>query len=395
VLVVDDDEIVLASLKSLLTLDTEYEVFTFQSPVEALEVARDLPVDVVISDFLMPDLNGLEFLARLKRIYPDVPRILLTGYADKGSAIEAINEIGLFQYIEKPWDNDNLKLILRNSLESRGLQERLKRKLDELDELLRRHDALSKREDLMRQELKLAQQVQLNLFPGPIPEHNGYRFAAKYKPAFEIGGDYYDVQPLGDGRLAVLIADATGHGIQAALSTSLLKFAFTSHLPLADSPGEMLKGMNEILCQGLPENTFIAATIAVLDTNAHKALIVNAGLPHPFILRRSTRKVERIAINGLFIGLDLPGGYDAGETVELEFNRGDCLLMLTDGISEMEDPSGAFFGDSELVPALQAALHESVESIVETLHDAALMFKGSSHSPDDITIVGVETVRYP
>ncbi len=390
---VDDDSIVLTSLKSLLTLEGDYEVFTFESPTAALNAVKDKPVDVAISDFLMPELNGLEFLGQLKKLYPDVPRILLTGYADKGNAIHAINDVGLFQYIEKPWDNDNLKMVLRNSLESRSLQLRLKHKLNELDDLLRRHDALSKRDDLIRQELKLAQQVQLNLFPASFPRENGYRFAAKYKPALEIGGDYYDVQQMPDGCLAVLVADATGHGIQAALSTSLLKFAFTSHLNKCRTPEEMLKGMNEILVQGLPENTFIAATVAVLDTNAHKALIVNAGLPHPFILRRNSGSVERIPVNGLFVGLDLPGGYSAGETVEVDFGRGDCLVLFSDGISEIENDAGEFFGDLGLVPTLTERINDPVEKIVEALHDAALAHKGRSYSPDDITIVGIETER--
>ena len=71
------------------------------------------PVDMVISDFLMPDMNGLEFLSEVKNLCPDTVRILLTGYADRDNAIRAINEIGLFQYLEKPWDNDHLILIIK------------------------------------------------------------------------------------------------------------------------------------------------------------------------------------------------------------------------------------------------------------------------------------------
>lgn len=96
IVIVDDEEIVTQSLMSFLQLETEYEVHTFQSPEEALQLLRQRPIDLVISDFLMPGMNGLQFLAAVKKLHPDTPRILLTGYADKENAIRAINEVGLF-----------------------------------------------------------------------------------------------------------------------------------------------------------------------------------------------------------------------------------------------------------------------------------------------------------
>ncbi len=101
IVIVDDEDIVLQTMSSLLALETSYDVHTFLTPRHALESIKDLHVDLVISDFLMPDMNGLEFLSEVKRLYPDTVRILLTGYADRASAIRAINEVGLFQYIEE------------------------------------------------------------------------------------------------------------------------------------------------------------------------------------------------------------------------------------------------------------------------------------------------------
>ena len=116
--VVDDEEMVLTSLRSFLLLETEYEVETFQSPKgRAGRVWRRAPLDLVISDYLMPDMNGIEFLLEVKKLHPFATRILLTGYADKENAIKAINEVGLYQYVEKPWDNDDLKIIIQNGLE--------------------------------------------------------------------------------------------------------------------------------------------------------------------------------------------------------------------------------------------------------------------------------------
>lgn len=133
IVLVDDEDMVVTSIKSFLTLETDYEVKGFTSPKEALEYIGENRVDVVVSDYLMPEVDGIEFLARVKQIQPEATRILLTGYADKENAIKAINDVGLYQYIEKPWENDDLKLIIRNGLEKRLLMKKLEDKIDEVN----------------------------------------------------------------------------------------------------------------------------------------------------------------------------------------------------------------------------------------------------------------------
>jgi DNA-binding NtrC family response regulator len=133
IVLVDDEEMVLTSLKSFLHLETEYDVVSFKNPLEALEYIKDTDVDLVVSDYLMPEMDGISFLGEVRQLRPDVPRIILTGYADKENAIKAINEVGLFQYIEKPWDNDDLLIILRNGLERSQLLKKLQEKILEIN----------------------------------------------------------------------------------------------------------------------------------------------------------------------------------------------------------------------------------------------------------------------
>jgi response regulator RpfG family c-di-GMP phosphodiesterase len=125
VLVVDDEEIVLKSIGNYLEMETDYRILTFNSPLEALKSIENVEIDLVISDYLMPEMNGIEFLLKVKEKYPLATRIILTAYADKENAIRAINELGLFHYIEKPWDNEQLKLTVRNGLERRILMKKL------------------------------------------------------------------------------------------------------------------------------------------------------------------------------------------------------------------------------------------------------------------------------
>src|SRR5262245_41696665 len=125
IVIVDDEEIVLKSIKNYLVLETEYGVHDFLSPRDALDAMSQMNVDLVTSDYLMPEMNGIEFLLKVREIHPLATRIMLTAYADKENAIRAINEVGLFQYIEKPWDNEQLRMIIYNGLERRFLMRQL------------------------------------------------------------------------------------------------------------------------------------------------------------------------------------------------------------------------------------------------------------------------------
>ncbi|MCB1021583.1 MAG: response regulator [Acidobacteria bacterium] len=130
--IVDDEEMVLTSLRSFLMLETDYEVLTFNSPKKALAELADKNLDLIVSDYLMPEMNGIELLLEIKKLHPFATRILLTGYADKENAIKAINEVGLYQYVEKPWDNDDLRITIQNGLERRFLMEKLENKIQEV-----------------------------------------------------------------------------------------------------------------------------------------------------------------------------------------------------------------------------------------------------------------------
>ncbi len=133
IVIVDDEEIVLSSLNSFLMLETDYQVKTFTLASEALDYIKENDVHLVVSDYLMPEMDGISFLAKVRDVKPEVPRIILTGYADKENAIKAINEVGLFQYIEKPWDNDDLLIIFRNGLEKQKLMKKLQSKISEIN----------------------------------------------------------------------------------------------------------------------------------------------------------------------------------------------------------------------------------------------------------------------
>jgi DNA-binding NtrC family response regulator len=150
ILVVDDEEMVLNSMKAFFAIESNYKLLTYTSALKAMEdlERNSLKVDLVISDYQMPGMDGIAFLAKVKEMLPMVPRILLTGYADKENAIEAINNVGLYQYIQKPWDNDDLKLAIRNGLEKTTLLYKLEEKIREVERAQRELKDIQK--DILR-----------------------------------------------------------------------------------------------------------------------------------------------------------------------------------------------------------------------------------------------------
>ena len=135
VVVVDDEEMVATALRTFLELETPYEIRDFTAPRTALESLAESPADVVVADFMMPEMDGVQFLREVRANWPQTSRILLTGYADVQNAIRAINEAGLYYYLQKPWDNEHLKLVVRNGVERSTLVNELDARISALEDV--------------------------------------------------------------------------------------------------------------------------------------------------------------------------------------------------------------------------------------------------------------------
>lgn len=133
ILYVDDDKLLTSTFSTLMKVEGFNDVVIYNNPQEALEYLKLEMPDLIISDFLMPEMNGLEFLKEAKKLYPETSMILLTAYADKENAIKTINEIGVYKYIEKPWDNDDLIMNIKNGVERSHLLADLRDKIEKLE----------------------------------------------------------------------------------------------------------------------------------------------------------------------------------------------------------------------------------------------------------------------
>ncbi|MCM1338270.1 MAG: ATP-binding protein [Muribaculaceae bacterium] len=134
ILYVDDDKLLTSTFSTLMKVEGFGDVVVYNNPLDAVEYLKTETPDLIISDFLMPEMNGLEFLREAKKLHPEISMILLTAYADKENAIKTINEIGVYKYIEKPWDNDDLIMNIKNGIERSHLLASLREKISELEE---------------------------------------------------------------------------------------------------------------------------------------------------------------------------------------------------------------------------------------------------------------------
>ncbi len=387
VMLVDDEPMVTMALASFLELETDYEVVTCGSGDEALTRFAAGKVDVAVSDFLMPKMNGLELLARFKELDPEVPRLLLTGYADKDNAIRGINEVGLFQYLEKPLDNDQLLLSLRTALDHRSLRAALRSKIDELDQALRENRTMTTRDEELQREMDWARTIQTRFLPAEVPTLADWRVDVVYNPAMAVGGDFYDFVPLAGGRLALILIDSAGHGVQAALGTALLKFATTGLVDRDLDPAGIMAHLNHVLYRGLPRDIPVAAAVAVLEPAGGRLRLIGAGLPKPALVSADGSVVYQPA-TGLLLGLVDGDLYQTGVETVLTVQPGQTLLMFSDGLTEAQDARDVFYGEGPMNDDIAAWAGGGVAELPALLAARALAF-GLPEYRDDLTMLGV------
>jgi phosphoserine phosphatase RsbU/P len=186
----------------------------------------------------------------------------------------------------------------------------------------------------VRDELEVARELQSELLPHRVPVVPGYGFAHSYRTANEVGGDYYDFTPLPDGRLALAVADASGHGMAAGLVMAIANATLETALDLDPEPPSVLRLLNRTLCRTGNRRTFLSLFYALLDPATGRLDSVCAGHPFPF-LRRADGTVEELGCGGLPLGIHEPVEPATSTTV---LAPGDVLVFYTDGLVEATDP---------------------------------------------------------
>jgi predicted ester cyclase len=241
----------------------------------------------------------------------------------------------------------------------------------------------------VEQELQVARSIQQASLPKEVPSLERWQIAPFYRPARQVGGDFYDFYLLSEGRLGLVVGDATGKGVPAALvmSTTLgmLRLAARNY----SSPSEMLQGVNEALFPYIPANMFVTCFYAILDPQSGSLTYANAGHDLPYLNRNG--EAEELRARGMPLGLMPEMGYEEKETI---LEDGEAALFYSDGLVEAHDPKGEMFG----FPRLRALVadHGEEQALGNFLLEELYSFVGESwEQEDDITLLTLRRSASP
>src|SRR5918997_1038385 len=252
-----------------------------------------------------------------------------------------------------------------------------------VEEAMRQRLEQEERErERVEQELLVARRIQQASLPKEVPTLEGWQITPYYRPAREVGGDFYDFHLLSESRLGVVVGDATGKGVPAALVMSTTCGMLRALALSVDSPGEALERVNEALSARIPDSTFVTCFYAILDPKSGHLHYANAG--HNLPCRRHDGQADELRARGMPLGL-MPGM--AYEEKEAMLETGDSVLFYSDGLVEAHDPNGEMFGFPRL-QALVSGHAEEERSLEEALLEELYSFVGEGwEQEDDITLV--------
>ena len=240
----------------------------------------------------------------------------------------------------------------------------------------------------VEQELQVARSIQQASLPEEVPEPEGWEISPFYQPAREVGGDFYDFHLLSNGRLGVVVGDATGKGVPAALvmSTTCGMLQLAARALNSPSPGEVLEQVNETLLARIPQNMFVTCLYAILEPENGRLSYANAGHDLPYVRRGDG--CEELRARGMPLGL-MPGmSYEENEIV---LDAGEAALFYSDGLVEAHDLKGEMFGFPRLRQLV--AEHGEENSLEEKLLEELYSLVGEGwEQEDDITLL---TLRCP
>jgi serine phosphatase RsbU (regulator of sigma subunit) len=233
----------------------------------------------------------------------------------------------------------------------------------------------------VEQELQVARRIQQASLPKEVPALEGWQITPFYQPAREVGGDFYDFLELADGRLGVVVGDATGKGVPAALMMASTRSTLRAVAQACESPGDALRRVNDPLATDIPPNMFVTCFYAILDPKSGHLTYANAGHDLPYLHRDG--EAEELRARGMPLGLMAGMSYEEGEA---SLGEGGCVLFYSDGLVEAHDPKGEMFGFPRLRRLV--AEHGQERMLVDFLMGELSSFTGEGwEQEDDITLL--------
>ena len=393
-LVVDDDAMVRKLVASGLRALEPEQVLEVEDGIAAQKMLREHEIDVVVTDVLMPQMDGRELMQWAQSHCPGPLWIVLSGLDTFDAALDALH-LGAFDFLSKPPEVQRVRVAVRNALDQLALvreQDRLHRELEQSNVLLAEKVAqleglcrmLQDQADVIHGDLKRAEVIQRALLPQAPPRVTGWSVNSLYRTGSNVGGDFYDIVTLDQRYVGVVIADAAGHGVAAAM----LSVLFKHRLKMCDdetgrpmAPRRVLEELNRDLREQVTgPGIFITAIYGLLDTRSGRMVLASAGHP-PAIWSHSGGEVTRLERSGPALGLEDNARYT--ET-KIDFESGDRLLLFTDGL--VDGAAAPHYDDLER----SVLAGDAGSALLRDLYADATAEAGADR--DDVTIILLERV---
>ena len=372
--------------QSLFGRDEEPREAVPETLVEAVRQEDAPELEIAPNDPIVAYFAGASGVVEIEKLDLDSPALRAMKEADIKVVVPLVSQgelIGLLnlgpRLSQQEYSADDRKLL--NDLATQTAP------AVQVAQLVRQQQQRAQERERIEQELRVARLIQQTLLPKSLPDLPGYDVAAYYQPAREVGGDFYDFMDLEDGRFGLVVGDVTDKGVPAALVMATTRTLLRASAQRLDSPGEVLRRVNEVIVQDIPPNMFITCLYAILDSETGLLTYANAGHDLPYRRKASAGGAEELRATGMPLGL-LPGM--EYEEKEIVLERGDSVLFYSDGLVEAHDPQREMFGFPRL-QGLVGAHRTGGAAMVNFLLSELARFTGDDWiQEDDITLVTLE-----
>ena len=346
----------------------QYSFMFAQNGVEALEVlSEEQDIDMVLTDINMPRMDGLTLLEQIPKVDPNIRSVIVSAYGDMKNIRTAMNR-GAFDFITKPIDFEDMKVTIQRTLHHLELW----------------RDALESRDKLvaLQNELSVANKMQQSILPTSFPSGRGFEIFGSMKPARDVGGDFFDVLSLEDGRIGLVVADVSDKGVPAALfmmsSRTLLKGAAIG----LDAPGKVLSEVNQLLQEENDAAMFVTVFYATFDPESGELTYANGGHNTPLVVHADGSSTVIPPTGGIALGVVPDFTY---EESSMTLQPGDRVVLYTDGVTEAENDHSDQFGLERLCEVFTSGTPTDARATNEAVFDAVEAFAGEAPQFDDVT----------